>query len=170
MVKPTGPTAIVGPGGPYTLDQASGTFVFRGDGFRHGGISFFPNTSAALARMELSIGFAFDPSLNAPGITLVQNGRVGIGTDAPAFDLDVNGSAGKPGGGSWSVSSDARLKKNVADLENGLETLLSLRGVTFEYKDPAAITSWPASASALSPKRLSTCFPTGSRKWTATSA
>ena len=66
-------------------------------------------------------------------------GGVGIRTSSPSFLLEVNGSAGKPGGGSWSSSSDRRLKKNVADLEGALDTLLALRGVTFEYKDPASI-------------------------------
>ena len=66
-------------------------------------------------------------------------GRVAIGHGAPAFTLDVAGSAGKPGGGSWSVSSDARLKKNVRDLDGALERVLALRGVTYEYIDPAAI-------------------------------
>jgi hypothetical protein len=70
---------------------------------------------------------------------LLHNGNVGIGTTAPAFTLEVDGTAGKPGGGSWSVSSDARLKKDVEDLEGALATLLALRGVSFEYIDPAAI-------------------------------
>ncbi len=67
-----------------------------------------------------------------------SSGNTGIGTSAPGFLLEVNGTAGKPGGGSWSVSSDERLKKNVRDLEGALETLLALRGVTFEYRDPEA--------------------------------
>ena len=66
-------------------------------------------------------------------------GGVGIGTNTPGFQLDVNGSAGKPGGGSWSASSDRRLKKNIEDLDNSLDRLLKLRGVTFEYKDPDAV-------------------------------
>jgi hypothetical protein len=70
---------------------------------------------------------------------LLHNGNVGIGTTAPGFDLEVNGSAGKPGGGSWSVASDARLKKEVEELEGALATLLALRGVSFEYIDPAAV-------------------------------
>ena len=72
-------------------------------------------------------------------LVLRDGGNVGINTSNPLFTLEVNGSAGKPGGGSWSVSSDARLKKNVSDLDGALETLLSLRGVSFEYKDPEAI-------------------------------
>jgi hypothetical protein len=74
-----------------------------------------------------------------PTLVVNKDGRIGIGTGTPGFDLEVDGSAGKPGGGSWSVSSDARLKKNVEELEGALETLLALRGVSFEYIDPAAI-------------------------------
>ena len=69
----------------------------------------------------------------------IQSGQVGIGTLTPTFDLHVNGTAGKPGGGSWSTASDLRLKKNVHDLKGSLERLLDLRGVTFEYIDPEAI-------------------------------
>ena len=53
-------------------------------------------------------------------------------------DLNVTGSAYKPGGGSWSASSDARLKKNIAPLEGSLDRLLALRGVSFEYASPDA--------------------------------
>ena len=66
-------------------------------------------------------------------------GNVGIGTTAPGFQLEVNGSAGKPGGGSWSISSDRRLKKNVAGLQGSLDKLMQLRGVTYEYIDPQSI-------------------------------
>jgi hypothetical protein len=74
-----------------------------------------------------------------PSVVVDPAGNVGVGTATPAFMLEVNGSAGKPGGGSWSVSSDERLKKNVLDLQGALETLLALRGVSYEYKDPEAI-------------------------------
>ncbi|HVS17511.1 MAG TPA: tail fiber domain-containing protein, partial [Planctomycetota bacterium] len=66
-------------------------------------------------------------------------GPVGIGTTSPIFLLHVDGSAGKPGGGSWSSTSDARLKHKVEDLEGALTTLLAMRGVTFEYTDPSSI-------------------------------
>ena len=74
-----------------------------------------------------------------PSMVVDTNGDIGIGTTAPAQLLSVNGDAGKPGGGSWSVFSDRRLKKSVEDLDGALETLLDLRGVSFEYKDAAAI-------------------------------
>lgn len=37
----------------------------------------------------------------------------------------------------FTVSSDARLKKNVRPLEGALDQLLKLRGVTFEWRNPA---------------------------------
>lgn len=63
----------------------------------------------------------------------------------PSYDLHLStlaahgGTAGKPGGGSWTATSDRRLKRDVRALEDALERLLSLRGVRFEYVDPAAI-------------------------------
>ena len=53
-------------------------------------------------------------------------------------DFKVQANAYKPGGGSWSVSSDERLKKDVRRLEGSLEKLMSLRGTSFEYIDPEA--------------------------------
>lgn len=73
-----------------------------------------------------------------PSLVVDAAGNVGIGTAMPGFTLEVNGLAHRADDAStWTVTSDARLKKNVEDLEGALATLLALRGVTFEYKDPA---------------------------------
>jgi len=78
--------------------------------------------------------------VNASDFVVNASGSsVGIRTVNPAFALHVNGDAGKPGGGLWTVASDLRLKKDVRHLEGALETLLSLRGVRFSYIDPEAI-------------------------------
>ena len=45
--------------------------------------------------------------------------------------------------GAWSVISDARLKKNIRDLDAPLETFLKLRGHRFEYKNPAEVMATP---------------------------
>ncbi|MEM7623729.1 MAG: tail fiber domain-containing protein [Planctomycetota bacterium] len=58
-------------------------------------------------------------------------------------NLRVEGAAEKPGGGSWSTLSDRKLKKNIADLDGALDTLLNLRGVTYEYKDAEGINELP---------------------------
>jgi hypothetical protein len=73
-----------------------------------------------------------------PSMVVDAAGNVGIGTATPGFTLEVNGLAHRVDDAStWTVTSDARLKKNVHDITGALETVLSLRGVTFEYSDPA---------------------------------
>src|SRR6185436_12369283 len=73
-----------------------------------------------------------------PSLVVDAAGKVGIGTATPGFALEVNGLAHRVDDAStWTVTSDARLKKNVRDIAGALGTLLSLHGVTFEYTDPA---------------------------------
>jgi len=65
------------------------------------------------------------------------SGNVGLGLTDPVYRLQLaTDSAGKPNGGSWANSSDARLKKNIAPITNALERLTRLRGVTFEWRNP----------------------------------
>ena len=69
-------------------------------------------------------------------IIFKTTGGVGIGTDptVPSATLSVNGSANKPGGGSWAVFSDARSKENVKNFQKGLNELMQLKPVSFSYK------------------------------------
>lgn len=51
-----------------------------------------------------------------------------------SYNLELmEGDAYKPGGGSWAVVSDARLKKNIVDQSNMLDKILKLHPVNFEY-------------------------------------
>jgi hypothetical protein len=75
---------------------------------------------------------------NVTGMTLCLNeygGNVGIGCNAPANLLDVNGVASKPGGGSWTSSSDERIKQNIvaADLTRCYSTVKALQLKYFEW-------------------------------------
>jgi hypothetical protein len=47
--------------------------------------------------------------------------------------LEVVGNAFKPGGGSWSASSDLRIKKDVRDFAQGLTELEKVRVVAYKY-------------------------------------
>jgi len=61
-------------------------------------------------------------------------GNVGIGTTAPTQLLSVNGTAGKPGGGTWDVFSDERLKNIKGRYNTGLKALMQLQPIRYEYK------------------------------------
>lgn len=52
-------------------------------------------------------------------------------------DLTVLQSAFKPGGGNWSVLSDARMKTDIAPLRGAMDTVSMLHPVTFKYRDPS---------------------------------
>ncbi|HRQ63750.1 MAG TPA: tail fiber domain-containing protein, partial [Xanthomonadaceae bacterium] len=67
----------------------------------------------------------FNGSIQARRLTLASNG-----------DFTVTAAAFKPGGGSWSASSDIRLKEGIEPLSGALERLLKLRGVSFDYREP----------------------------------
>ncbi len=47
--------------------------------------------------------------------------------------LIVGGTASKPGGGTWDVPSDARLKQNIKLYSDGLQQLLKINPVSFQY-------------------------------------
>jgi hypothetical protein len=61
-------------------------------------------------------------------------GNVGIGTTAPTATLSVNGTANKPGGGSWDVFSDERLKNIKGHFNSGLKAVMQLQPLRYEYK------------------------------------
>lgn len=71
-------------------------------------------------------------------MTFERGGNIGIGTTSPTANLSVNGAANKLGGGSWAVFSDARLKTNVSDYQEGLDFLMKVRTVNFSYNDKMA--------------------------------
>jgi hypothetical protein len=128
-------------------------------GFNHyidsGGTIHKINSSRIMSEIRMNdAGISFlieralgnlDGLLNCNGSELTVNARafiqgpVLIGGSSSGFDLNVTGTAGKSGGGSWSSLSDRRLKKNIQPLHNALDSLLALRGVTYEYIDPKAI-------------------------------
>lgn len=87
----------------------------------------------------------------ATGNTIVPSGNVGIGTTAPSALFEVLASSVTTGtiakftssnttgctlatGGTIACSSDVRLKKNITDGSYGLEELLQLRPVEYNWK------------------------------------
>ncbi len=72
-------------------------------------------------------------------MTIGSTGNVGIGTTAPTDLLSVNGNASKPGGGSWAVFSDERLKSIKGHFNSGLKAVMQLQPLRYEYKRDNAL-------------------------------
>lgn len=72
-------------------------------------------------------------------LTILAGGNVGIGTAAPTDLLSVNGNASKPGGGTWAVFSDERLKNIKGPFNSGLQAVMQLQPLRYEYKPQNAL-------------------------------
>ena len=67
-------------------------------------------------------------------VRIRDDGNVGIGTTNPEYKLEVNGTAGKTGGGAWINPSDSRLKDIKGKFPKGLTEILKLNPIEFKYK------------------------------------
>ncbi|HEU4769847.1 MAG TPA: tail fiber domain-containing protein [Pyrinomonadaceae bacterium] len=70
---------------------------------------------------------------------ITSNGRVGIGTSTPDQLLSVNGDASKVGGGSWQSFSDQRLKNMKSRYTTGLNAVMQLQPMRFQYRPDNAV-------------------------------
>ncbi|MBI2871438.1 MAG: tail fiber domain-containing protein [Candidatus Omnitrophica bacterium] len=87
-------------------------------------------------------------------------GKVGIGTTNPQFALDVEGNARKTvGSDRWLTSSDGRLKQNIMPLQNALDQVLALRGISFEWKDPRRNSLQPGRHMGMIAQEVEKVFP-----------
>lgn len=89
----------------------------------------------ALVRVSNAIVLGSVQGVNGATATI----KVGIGTNSPAYLLHVNGVAAKPGGGSWAVASDRRLKQEIQPYTEGLSQILQIKPVWFRYNGKAGL-------------------------------
>jgi hypothetical protein len=88
------------------------------------------NTHTGTSSTNVAALFSATGGTNNYGL-LVSNGTVGIGTTTPAYTLHVNGSVA--GTSAYNNLSDGRLKKNVKTIDNALDKVMALRGVTYDW-------------------------------------
>lgn len=67
------------------------------------------------------------------------NWMIGTTTGSTGYELYVNGTAGMPGGGAWTMPSDARLKNIDGAYTKGLAEIAKLEPVRFHYKKDNAL-------------------------------
>jgi hypothetical protein len=112
-------------------DNTSGTTVNDGFQLQQNGLNTtIENQEAGTMTLRTS---AIDR------ITILAGGNVGIGTAAPSDLLSVNGNASKPGGGTWAVFSDERLKNIKGPFNSGLKAVMQLQPIRYEYKADNAL-------------------------------
>lgn len=125
------------------------------------GIGKAPSGSLDLVRV--ASGFAGDLlcnfSKNTTGTpTPVLQMKTFIDGGPFQFEL-FEGTAFKPGGGSFAAVSDARLKKDIEPLSGALEKLMQLRPVTFEYKEPEKVHQFSGTQIGLIAQEVEGVFP-----------
>jgi hypothetical protein len=140
----TGPAAKLEVNGTTIVDgqvQAK-DMVGTGDQLLLNGVLAGSNRMIAQIRSKDQVGVidlsAGDGSIGTRiagnGNSYFSEGKLGIGTTTPTSTLSVNGTASKPGGGSWDVFSDVRLKNIKGNFTSGLKAVMQLRPLRYEYK------------------------------------
>ena len=59
-------------------------------------------------------------------------------TSSTGIYFDSSAAAYKPGGGTWSATSDARVKSNIAPITDASSRIMSLKPASFDYRVPEA--------------------------------
>jgi trimeric autotransporter adhesin len=119
-----------------TITGANNTFLGTGTAMSTGSLT---NATAigANAEVEASNTLILGSINGVNGQTVTVN--VGIGTTTPDNNLTVNGTADKPGGGSWGTYSDRRLKNLDGSFSTGLSQILKMNPVRYRYKEENAM-------------------------------
>ncbi len=143
-----------------TVDAGTGAFSEIGAGGNQSGttailgsLAFFNSNIVGAEKRNVVIAGTNDGAINSgvlqfftfnagtigERMRINRLGQVGIGTPAPTDTLSVNGTASKPGGGSWSVFSDERLKIIKGEFNSGLKAVMQLQPLRYVYRPNNAL-------------------------------
>lgn len=94
-----------------------------------------PDLNGSGARLNFGDGDFVYLDEYADDLLRIQATRLGIGRDATANRLEVEGNASKSAAGDWLANSDRRIKQDIQTVESALDTLNRVRLVSFRYTD-----------------------------------
>ena len=99
------------------------------------------NSGPAVSGIAADEAGVYGQSGTSSGITGVSVSNYGgYFSSVSSYSLVAAQSAAKPGGGSWSVFSDSRIKENVTPYTKGLADILLINTVTYDYNGLAGTT------------------------------
>jgi hypothetical protein len=105
-------------------------------GFNNGTGNILIGTNAGDGQVQSNKLFIENSNATVPLIwgDFNQN-RVAFNRVGTANTLEVEGGASKTTAGNWLANSDRRIKQDIHEVENGIETLMKIRPVAFHYTD-----------------------------------
>jgi hypothetical protein len=96
-----------------------------------GGIGSAINSTSMIG-VKSQTGIAFETN-SAERMRVDINGNVGIGVTSPTNILHINGQ-GRATNSAWATTSDMRLKENIVDYKLGINELMKIHTVEYNYK------------------------------------
>jgi hypothetical protein len=81
--------------------------------------------------------FIYNYGTSSSAVEISPAGNVGVGITSASYTLQVNGSVA--GTSAYVNTSDKRLKNNIQDLDAGLNEVMQLKPVRFEWADAAFV-------------------------------
>jgi hypothetical protein len=156
LINTTTPLFIIG-NGNSTIDRSNALVVLKNGNVAIGDngspVNRLHITGGTSASLSDNSGYITTGDVNATNMVIDNNeiqvringaatdlylqesgGNISIGSvGIPSYQLELSGTAGKPGGGSWTNSSDMRLKQNIQPYNDGLSALLKIKPVWYNY-------------------------------------
>ena len=106
--------------------------------YNSGATSWIVSRQIAAGSTELHFYTSNNSVINNPRLIIKRDGKVGIGTNFPAYQLELStDSAAKPSTNTWTISSDSRIKTNIQSYTKGLEVIKKINPVSYDYNGKA---------------------------------
>ncbi len=124
------------PSGQLRISHNNGSFNFRANSTSGYNATFELNdVGLQMGHNSASRAIVFNTA-STERMRLTAAGRIGIGTPTPGGQLELSLNEGlKPGSNTWTTVSDRRLKTINGSYTKGLNEILQLNPIRFNYKN-----------------------------------